>query len=85
MFNLLKFATFDVIDTVPIYIKTFGTDNTQPLNENFDESGFSSTHFVRNIGSLFLFIWIGIGVGVTGFLILKIKKLPLIIRDTITR
>ena len=85
MFTLIKFAAFDLIDTVPIYFETFGTDKTQPLNENFDESGYSSTHFVRNIGSLFLFIWIGIGVGVTGLLILKIKKLPTKIRDTITK
>ena len=75
MFILLKFATFEVIDTVPIYIETFGTDNSEPLNENFDESGYSSTHFVRNIGSLFLFIWIGIGFGIIGFFILKIKNL----------
>ena len=76
MFTLVKFATFDVIDTVQIYIQTFGVDISKPLNENFDESGFSSTHFVRNLGSLFIFIWIGIGLGVAALLILKIKKLP---------
>ncbi len=65
-----------MIDTVPIYIGTFGVDSSKPLNENFDETGYSSTQYVRNIGSLFLFIWIGLGVGIAALIILKIKKLP---------
>ena len=65
-----------MIDTVPIYIHTFGVDSSVPLNENFDETGYSSSKFVRNIGSLFLFIWIGLCVGIAGLIILKIKKLP---------
>jgi len=74
-----------VIDTVPIYIETFGVDSSKPLNENFDETGYSSTQLVRNIGSLFLFIWIGLGFGITGLIILKIKKLPYKLRDIIKK
>ena len=76
MVTLVTFATFDVLNTVPLYTEWFGTDKSEALNDNFDEAGYSSMQFVRNIGSLFIFILIGIGLGVSGLLILKIKKLP---------
>ncbi len=76
MMTLLEFATFDLIDTEPIYNYMFGVDNSEPLNDNFDYSGYSSLLFERNIGSLGIFIFIGIGLGVSGLIMVKIKKLP---------
>ncbi len=76
MMTLLAFANFDLIDTEPIYNYMFDVDNSEPLNDNFYYSGYSSLLFERNIGSLGIFIFIGIGLGVSGLIMLKIKKLP---------
>ena len=54
----------------------FGEDPTDALNDNFDEAGYSSQQFLRNIGSIFIFMLIFPTLGFIGFLLLKIEKLP---------
>ena len=40
---LLQFVTFDVLNPEPAYLVMLGEDNTQPLDDNFNFAGYSSS------------------------------------------
>jgi hypothetical protein len=40
---LLQFVTFDVLAPEPAYLTLLGEDETQPLTENFNFAGYSSS------------------------------------------
>jgi len=55
---LFPLLTFDMIPTDEIYETIFGFSkiDTQPLTDQLDAVGYSSTITVINMGSLFIFI-----------------------------
>ena len=50
--QILKIASFDIINLDPYLNKMLRLPESQPLNSNFDELGFGSMYFLNNMNSM---------------------------------
>ena len=64
LFNqIIKIASFDIIDTDHLINKILELNTTTPFNSNFQSMGFGSMYFMNNMGTMFLaFVFYLIGI-----------------------
>ena len=61
--QIMKIASFNLIDIDSYINRMLNLHTTNPQNQNFKQLGFSSTHFLNNMGSMifgFIFYLFGI-------------------------
>ncbi len=54
MSDLIQVVTSDVFPTDYIYNFVLGPDDTSALSDNFDFTGYSTSQFIRLLGSVFI-------------------------------
>lgn len=52
--QILKIASFDIIDLTPRLDKMLRLNATEPLNQNFEALGFGSLYFLNNMNSMLI-------------------------------
>jgi hypothetical protein len=52
--QILKIASFDIIDLTPRLDKMLRLNATEPLNPNFEALGFGSLYFLNNMNSMLI-------------------------------
>ncbi len=52
--QILKIASFDIIDLTPRLEKMLRLNATEPLNPNFEALGFGSLYFLNNMNSMLI-------------------------------
>lgn len=60
----MQLSQMDILPADDIYDATLTFEADEPVNEFFDQGGYSSTSSVRNLGSSYLYGLLVLGVGI---------------------